>query len=999
MNRRIRVARALCAVACALGSLTGAGLPLLLPTTLYAQPQAQELSKEKEDEYAKDSSTEINVKNADIAAIVRIFSRKTKRNYILDENVKGKVTIYLPGKVSSEEAIRILDTVLNLKGFSSVPVGENLWKIVAAKDAKQSTIPTIVDDDEASQMPSAAVVTRLINLKYIKAEDLQQLLSQLISANGLINAYTGTNSLLIIDAEDNIERLVRIVQSLDVPFSNREMSIIPIKFADAVGVSEKLVEIMGGGSKGDGKSDPAASLSSLTVDPRQGGSIQQTAGLGNGKGAGPAVLTTGSGTVTGRGLEPKIIPDERTNSIIVVADEDMTARIKALVSQLDSEVDLSGSQFFVYRCQHANAEDLADVLSGLVSGGGSGSSSGSGSGSGSNSSLRGNFGANGFGGSDSRDFGSSTAGGFNRSTGFRSGAGSDSSSLRNRSSFGGGSSTFGAGSSRGNSGSSGTANLGEELSVTADPATNSLVIYGNKSDYERIKSLLEKLDIKRRQVLVEAMLLEVAIEDELRAGTEFIASVGGADGGVIAKSDFGNLAQLLSDPTRLPGFSVAAASSGTLTLPGDITIPTQTILMTAAQTNRNVNVLSAPNILATDNEEAEIVVGQNVPFLASVSTNETNLNNTFNQVEREDVGIKLRLTPQISSRDFVTLNMETEVSNVLSVSPQLGPTTTIRTSRTTVIAKNGQMIVIGGLMADDNQKSGTGVPFLQDVPVLGHLFRFGVEAVKRTNLLIFITPRILKDQFDAREATVVKRNKMEDVIASQEAQPDRQDLLRNDDINSVSESLLYEGDKPSTIIPPAAVVKERTRKADQPKARLESKSVQESIEVRKPAPDEVASVDEEEEVLQLEASPQVPREKLPVVATDETRDDESQAVPVALQQNSVEKSDQSSFVVFKIDSRAEIPGQLPFAVNTDTLTFGVELPGSSQNSAKQFFRVGQTYRYVVGGKELQISPIGTFSEDAEAARIHPEIAGNWHTLSPYEIMNLGRGPWLRSAPR
>ena len=353
--------------------ITGAVLTIALalsnqaPLAIAQEPEGQTAAGEEA--LAKDASTEINVKNADIAAIVRIFSKKTKRNYILDENVRGKVTIYLPGKVSSDEAIRILDTVLQLKGFTSVPVGENLWKIIQAKDAKQTTVPLITGDREGTA--SAAVVTRLINLKYVKAEDLQQLFAQLISPSGLVNAYTGTNSLLMIDAEDNIERLFRIVQSLDVPFSNREMTIIPIKHADAVDLATKLNEIMGVGNGQNGGSDTRASLGrngAVAPPPVP----QQIAGN---TGANP--LTAATQNIGGRGLEPKIIPDERTNSIIVVADEDMTARIRALVSELDSTVDLSGNQFFVYRCQHANAEDLAQVLSGLMGGGG-GATGGSG---------------------------------------------------------------------------------------------------------------------------------------------------------------------------------------------------------------------------------------------------------------------------------------------------------------------------------------------------------------------------------------------------------------------------------------------------------------------------------------------------------------------------------------------------------------------------------------------------------------------------------------------
>ena len=172
-------------------------MPLKTNTINLQAPNPSALQNQNDDDLAKDASTEINVKNADIAAIVKVFSKKTKRNYILDENVRGKVSIYLPGKVTSDEALQILESVLALKGFTSVPVSKNLWKIIPAKDAKGATIPTKFSSDENA---TAAVITRLVNLKYVNAEDMQQIVSQMISPNGIVNAYTGTNALVIIDS-------------------------------------------------------------------------------------------------------------------------------------------------------------------------------------------------------------------------------------------------------------------------------------------------------------------------------------------------------------------------------------------------------------------------------------------------------------------------------------------------------------------------------------------------------------------------------------------------------------------------------------------------------------------------------------------------------------------------------------------------------------------------------------------------------------------------------
>ncbi len=735
---------------------------LLLAICLNSTSAIAQLSEAEEESLAKNSETEINVKDADIAAIVRIFSKKTKRNYILDERVKGKVSIYLPGKVSSTEAINILDSVLALKGFTTVPIGDNLWKIIAARDARQTTIPTI---DGIEGRGSAAVVTRLISLKHVGADEVKTLITPLVSANGLLNAYTGTNSLILIDSEDNIKTLMEIIESLDIPFTDQEMLIVPVKHAEATDIADKITQILGEGKAGGQEGGEATTTTQLTRASIRNNLQNPENQLAASDSAGRAV------TVSARLREPKIIADERTNSIIVVADEATGNRVRALVSQLDSPVDLSGNRFYVYRCQHANAEEIAEVLSGLVGGGGGGTTGAA------NTGL----------GADGTNTNSRNRGNQAQST-------QDRLSNQRR--------TPGRSRSENQDGGSGisSVNFGENISVTADPATNSLVINAGKSDYEKIKSLLKQLDVKRRQVLVEALILEVGVDDRLSYSTEFSASGGGKDGGIFGSNTQGGLSKLLADPSKMNDFTLAAASAGVLNLPGDITIPSQQVLLSAASKNTNVNVLSSPNILATDNEQAEIVVGQNVPFLSSTSSNSTNLNNTFNQVDRQDVGITLRITPQISSSDFVTLNLFTEVSNVVdsTASSSLGPTTTIRTSETTVITKNDQMVVIGGLMSDDISDTKTGVPFLKDIPLIGSLFDSRAENQRKTNLLIFITPRIIKDQFDARDVTLLHRNTLENEIDNNEIEPDRKQHLHDKHLNKVIEVAEYEGKMPGT---------------------------------------------------------------------------------------------------------------------------------------------------------------------------------------------------------
>ncbi|MCI5066701.1 type II secretion system secretin GspD [bacterium] len=931
---------------------------LLSSASAQAAPSPSRQKNETRTETSSDG-TIINVKNADISALIRIFSEKTKRNFILDERVKGKVSLYLPKEISAEESLKILDTVLALKGFTSVPVADNLWKIVPSKEAIQSTIPTVTNNTEGSNSTSA-VITRLVHLKFINADDAKQILTPLISSSGLINAYTGTNSLIIIDSEDNIDRVLELITSLDVASRGRELTIIPIEHADALDIAEKLQDILGENEASDvGTDSRSAALSSIRARLRE---TRSNAGKSTGGAA--TSTTTASTTVSARALAPKIIADERTNSVIVVADDDTTARIRGLVAQLDSETNRSGFRFYVYRCQHASSEELAEVLASLTGQGGVG---------GNNQSFDNN------------------PNGLNRNSRERGGQFS-----RTQSRLASQSRTPGRSRSENGTGSSGptSVNFGDDLSITSDPATNSLIIFSDKDGYEKLVELLENLDVKPRQVLVEAVLLEVQVDDNQTDAFEFQTSGGGDDGGFLAQSSFsGNLANLIADPTALSNFTIAAASSGTISV-GGITLPSQTALLNAAANNSMANVLSSPNILATDNQQAEIVVGQNVPFLASTSTNPNNLNNTFNQVDRQDVGITLRITPQISSNDTVRLDIFTEVSSVLetSANSDLGPTTTVRTSETTAITKSGQMIVIGGLMSDQISEVDTGVPFLMDVPVLGFLFRSSSERTRRTNLLIFITARIIRDQFDHREVTTDERDDFREGMEQAEAYPGREELLYDRNIDRVVEASRYEGPPPSTI--------------HAPKRRVTIGIPQKPTETTSPTQEMSSPGDKESEVSQpqfLKIEADIP---LPTASKSEAQKSPALSAPSApttptsrrtvlpktvAPKTARQSTDGTKYLVLSVVSAPENGFRPPFSYGEYA---AITIPPTGKRLAEEL-SVGSMLRY--GPKDsaflLRVESLsGTQTKAKDGA---DEKMAPWYQLSPFEIMNFGKGPWYR----
>jgi len=226
------------------------------------------------------------------------------------------------------------------------------------------------------------------------------------------------------------------------------------------------------------------------------------------------------------------------------------------------------------------------------------------------------------------------------------------------------------------------------------------------------------------------------------------------------------LSTAVTNPTSLPGLILAAASNHTVTLPSGQEVPAYTVLLTALQQDTDVNVLSAPNIITTDNEEAEIVVGRNVPFVASRATSSSNLSNLFTTIERHDVGITLRMTPQIIADDYVRLTLFEEVSDIDPTATDVGdpnvvgPTTTVRSASTVVAARDAQTVVIGGLISDTLRATEHSVPFLRDVPVLGNLFRRNDARRMKTNLLVFLTPHVVASDAQMAARSAAERAKL-----------------------------------------------------------------------------------------------------------------------------------------------------------------------------------------------------------------------------------------------
>ena len=655
----------------------------------------------------------------DVQDLIQTISEITGQNFILDESVKGKkITVIAPGGFKKENAMRLFETILSLNGFSVVKKnGINI--VVPKRDIKITSIPTEVGSELGES--SDSFITRLVQLKNVQASEVANILKPLISREGDIVVYPATNTLIIIETVDNLNRILKIIENLDVETG---IEFIKIHNADAAEVAAKLVEIFGG-------------TASTTANPpvQQSQSQRQTArtrSLPGSQSRSETPAITAQSTIETSAVGFKVITDERTNSLIIIAYPDDMKKIKAVIEILDVETSEPEEGIYVIRVLNADAEQLVSVLANLF--GGSGASR---TGTQTNLAQRtSGLGAN-------TELGSSSTSTFG-----------STSSAQSRQMI-----------QRGATAGSAVVAETDTLRVTADPSTNSIIFIGSKRDYETVKQVIQELDVRRKQVYVEAAILEVGLDKIRSFGTNLsIAFTVNGDtlgfGGTVLPG-VPSLLGVAADPAAsttilnsLSGLFLGVIGEevdpdGSGPIPP---IPSFSALFQALTSLTDVNVLSTPSIVTTDNEPAEIIVADVIPFPTGSTVGDSGV--TVQTIQREPVGIRLSITPQISEGDFMNLDILTEVSSIKDTPVQglntaaFGIATTTRTADSSVVVKSGQTIVIGGLVQDRESVLQNRVPVLGNIPVIGNLFKFKQRSSQKINLLILLTPRIIENEQD-----------------------------------------------------------------------------------------------------------------------------------------------------------------------------------------------------------------------------------------------------------
>jgi general secretion pathway protein D len=645
-------------------------------------------------------TVDLNFRDADLLQIINLMSELTKKNFLIDEKVKGKVTIISQKPVSLDEAYQVFLSILEIQGFSVVEQG-SIVKILPTQEVKERPLPTATDGGRPLSPTSDAYITQLIPLQYADANELRALLTPLVSKQSNLLAYPPTNTLIVTDLASNISRLIKIIKTLDIESPGAIIKVIVLKHA----VAEQI----------------AASVQAALEGMEQVSAGPGTDGAPAGEGA-PAprrpVAARRAAAQQQTSKAPKIIPDARTNTLVVVATPDNMVLTENLIAKLDIPTPEGRGQIHVYYLAHANAEELARVLTAQVS-----------------EQSR----------SQPRD--TTTPQQPTTQPGTRTTTPTTTTPRSTTGPF--------------------TATTTTGITVTADKSTNALVITAPPEAYAVLKEIIQKLDIRRSQVLVESLIAEVTLDKARALGVEWRVvddpeggvQVFGSSLGAGGSTPTGVLNMLTTNPLSGPAGLIIGALRNSITINGTefINIPA---VLRAFQSDTDVNILATPNLLTTDNEEAEIIIGEQRPFLRTAQDTPVGGvtgTSTVRTFEFKDTGITLRLTPQISQGRTVRLKLAQEVTNFVSEAEVGAVVTTKRSAKTTVIVDDSQTIVIGGLIQENLNEAQSQVPCLGDLPGLGWLFRQTSAAKRKTNLLIFITPHIITSPEDVHRITEHKR--------------------------------------------------------------------------------------------------------------------------------------------------------------------------------------------------------------------------------------------------
>ncbi len=618
------------------------------------------------------------------------------KNFVFEPRITTsgkKVTIMAPVKMTPQQAYDVFLVALSTMGLTVVPKG-NVVRIIESATARTETLPI----RRGSPGNRDEMIRFVLRPSYLKVDDLRNALQGMVSPAGQVNVVGSV--LIVTDYASQIRDMVALTKVVDVPGSSDGIYTIAVQHADAKDLQVKLSEILGI-VQGGGAAQVQAQIPGQRVDPNAPQAVRP-------QDVAAAVPT-------------KILIDERSNSLLLVASEAAYLRVKALVSRLDIPLDTtSGSSIHVYPLENAIAEELANTINGALSGGQS----------------------------QPRPAAGGNVGGRPGQPQIRPDLGST---------------------------------IEGQARIFGDKPTNSLVIMSSGRDFVALKEVIRKLDVPRRQVFIEALVLEVQLSSDSTLGTSSHGGLPVLDGSLLLGGvQVGNLRSIspasLATASGLIGGLIGQPLENSANFGLGATVPSFGLLVQALATNANTNLLSAPHFVAIDNEKTEFSVGRNIPYRAGLSFGgfgvpgaggSAALPGSIGQnIQREKLSLTLNVTPHISANDMVRIEIDGEIKELGEKDPELGPTWTERKLKTQVVVRDQQSVVLGGLIQESTVYGETKVPILGDIPVLGYLFKVATKTKRKGNLLILLTPYVIKDQLELQQIRARKARERAEYVRS-----------------------------------------------------------------------------------------------------------------------------------------------------------------------------------------------------------------------------------------
>lgn len=645
-------------------------LTILILLTSHVMVKAAEEGSVK----VEDDRVSLNFVDADIESVVKAIGQITNKNFLIDPRVKGTISINTAKPVPRAMTYSILISALRVQGFATID--ENGYtSIVPEVDAKGKYTARLASGKQSG----GQIVTQVFVIKYENAGQLVNIVKPLLSPNSVINAYPGSNALIVTDYADNLNKIVKLIEAIDKP-SQAENVIIKLKFASAVEITQTINRLL---SDGNIANEPSKRI--------------------------------------------QAVADARSNSIILHAENrSLIARAATLIEQLDVPTN-AGSAIHVVYLKNADSTKLASTLRALLSG------------KASESSLT----------TSTQSSSQATSVDVSKAA-----ASSQSANQAIASPF------------------LPLASTQESGMIQADAATNSLLITAPDHVFNMLRGVIDKLDMRRAQLYIEALIAEVSTDkaaefgiqwqglggDNRTGGTQAVGGTKFVTGGIITGAANLNAAG---------GGLNLGLLHGSINIPGIGEVANLGVLAHALESNANANILSKPNLLMLDNEEAKIVIGQNVPFVTGqyAQTNGATVA-PFQTIERQDVGLTLKVKPQISEGNSIKLEIHQEVSSVANAAGSAGITTNKRSIDTSVLVDDGNIIVLGGLIEDTVSDTVNKVPLLGDIPVIGALFRSVGRGHKKTNLMVFLRPYVIRN---AEDSSKISNERYDYIIEQQGA--------------------------------------------------------------------------------------------------------------------------------------------------------------------------------------------------------------------------------------